>query len=58
MICAICKTKLKILTAFPCDCCGTYCNKHRLREDHDCPNIIRKITPQAKIVADKITNRL
>jgi predicted nucleic acid binding AN1-type Zn finger protein len=56
--CAICQKKVGIL-GFECKCKGTFCEKHRMMESHQCPTLLvkDKVT-LIKVVADKIQNRV
>ena len=56
--CAICQKKVGIL-GFECKCQGTFCEKHRLIEAHQCPTLLVKSNVVLiKVVADKLTNRV
>lgn len=56
--CVICQKKVGIL-GFECKCTGTFCDKHRMMESHQCPTLLvkDKVT-LIKVVADKIQNRV
>jgi len=56
--CFICQKKVGVL-GFACKCEGTFCEKHRLAEAHQCPTLLVKSNVVLiKIVADKLTNRV
>jgi predicted nucleic acid binding AN1-type Zn finger protein len=56
--CSICKKNVGIL-GFECKCSGTFCDKHRLMETHQCPSLLVKSNVVLiKTIADKIKNRI
>lgn len=56
--CVICQKKVGVL-GFACKCEGTFCEKHRLMESHQCPTLLVKSNVVLiKVVADKLTNRV
>jgi len=56
--CVICQKKVGIL-GFECKCSGTFCEKHRMMESHQCPTLLVKSNVVLiKVVADKVQNRV
>jgi AN1-type zinc finger protein 5/6 len=45
--CSFCNKKLKIIY-FNCDCDGLFCDKHRLRQSHNC-----SITKDKKVLTQQ-----
>ena len=58
MQCTMCKKKVTIVTGYPCDCGYNFCAKHRLRDDHSCPNLKKHTIHLIKVEADKVKDRL